>query len=96
MVLNAQIIKSELFQQLSEQEQENISSGGLSFFVKLTKISSSARTRISFSGISINIENTYTFTELLIGMDSSFSDGSRGRRRNISINRLLSLLSKLF
>lgn len=89
------ISESKLFRQLSEQEQENISGGGLSFFLKLTKISSLARTRISFSGISINIENTYTFTELLIGMDSSFSDGSRGRRRNISINRLLSLLSKL-
>lgn len=89
------ISESKLFRQLSEQEQENISGGGLSFFLKLTKIASSARTRISFSGISINTETTYTFTELLIGLDSSFSDGSRGRRRNISINRLLSLLSKL-
>ncbi len=93
MVKNAQIIKSELFQQLSEQEQENISGGR--FLLKLTEISSSANIKISFSNTTIEINSTYRFRELILGMDSSFSDGSRGRRRNISINRLLSLLFKL-
>lgn len=82
--------ESKLFTQLSEQEQENISGGRSDFFLKLTEISSSAKTQISFSDISINIENTYTFRELIISRK-----GRRRRNRNLDIDSILKLLSRL-
>ncbi|MEA5576397.1 hypothetical protein [Anabaena sp. UHCC 0451] len=91
---------SPLFQSLSEQEQEIIY-GGRSysqypFFLHLLKVSSSAKSQISFSdgseNTSINQESNYTSTELTIGMDSSFLGSGRGRRKNSSLNDFFSLL----
>ncbi|MBK1990273.1 hypothetical protein A0J48_022560 [Sphaerospermopsis aphanizomenoides BCCUSP55] len=94
-------INSELFHNLSEQEQESVS-GGYSrypFLLQLTKITSLARNEISFSATSGNTsikqDSAYTSTELVIGIDSSFLGGSRGQRRNRSLNSLLRLLYRL-
>lgn len=91
---------SQLFQPLSEQEQEIIYGGRsysqFPFFLNLLKISSSAKSQISFSdgseNTAINQEANYTSTELTIGMDSSFLGGGRGRRKNRSLNNFFSLL----
>jgi hypothetical protein len=90
MVKTAQIIKSELFQQLSEQEQENISGGRSDFFLKLTEISSSANIKISSLNTTIEINSAYTFRELIIS-----SKGRRRRNRSLDIDSILKLLSRL-
>jgi hypothetical protein len=89
----------DLFQDVSEQEQETISAGSYAFFLQLTRETSLVKNLINVpngnQNTSVNQVSEATFSQLTIAADSSFFNTGSSRSRERRYNNFLRFLWRL-